>query len=177
MAAFDAIVRAAKKRPLFVPGAGARAVDFGRSHVESMVPHRDPFLFVDGIRAFDAAEKAALGYRRIDAADPVFRGHFPGEPIYPGVLLLETMAQLSLCLWHLCDAAQQPAAARKTPARVRLLRVLDAWFLAEVKPGDRIEIAAKMIEEGGYTAVMAGQILRGETICAVAVIEAYLPEE
>lgn len=177
MADFAAVVRAAKKRPLFVPGAGARAVDFGRSHVETMVPHRDPFLFVDGIRAFDATEKAVLGYRQIDAADPVFRGHFPGEPVYPGVLLLEMMAQLSLCLWHLCDAGQEPGSARKGPARVRLLRVLDAWFLAEVRPGDRIEIAARMIEEGGYTAVMAGQVLRGATICAVAVMEAYLPEE
>jgi len=177
MATFDAVMRAAKKRPLFVPGAGARAVDFGRSDVEAMVPHREPFLFVDGIRAFDATEKAVLGYRRIDPADPVFRGHFPGEPIYPGVLLLETMAQLSLCLRHLCEAGREAAAAPNGPARVRLLRVVDAWFLAEVRPGDRIEIAARMIEEGGFTSVMAGQILRGDTICAVAVLEAYLPEE
>ncbi len=177
MAGFDAVLRAAKKRPLFVPGPGARAVDFGRADVEQMVPHREPFLFVDGIRAFDATEEAVLGYRRIDPADPVFRGHFPGEPIYPGVLLLETMAQLSLCLWHLCNADRRPAGSPQGPARVRLLRILDASFLAEVRPGDRLEIAARMVEEGGYTAVMAGQILRGETICAVGALEAFLPEE
>ena len=62
-----------------------------RDFVLDRLPHRPPFLFVDGVISIGESEISA--YRNIELADEVFKGHFPGYPIYPGVLIIEGMAQ------------------------------------------------------------------------------------
>ncbi len=91
-----ALARAGKKRPLWTPGPSTREVFLGRAAVERLLPHRDPFLFVERITAIDLDVPGIAGRRRIDPADPLFAGHFPGAPLYPGVLQLETMGQLGI---------------------------------------------------------------------------------
>jgi len=58
------------------------------------LPHREPFIFVDAVVAHVPGERAE-GVKKFAANDPVFRGHFPGDPIVPGVLLTEALAQLA----------------------------------------------------------------------------------
>lgn len=58
------------------------------------LPHREPFLFVDTVTALEPGVRAS-GLRTFPAEDPIFRGHFPGDPIVPGVLLIEALAQIS----------------------------------------------------------------------------------
>ncbi len=171
----EAVVRRARRKPLFIPGGGSIQLELDREAIKRMVPHREPFLLVDGIDAFDAGEKAVMGHRVIDAADPVLEGHFPGDPVYPGVLLLETMAQLCISLQGLLGS--QDADDAEPPPGVRLLKVHHAVFLDAARPGDRLDVAARMLEDNGYTAIMAGQVLRQGTILTVAVLEAYLLQE
>jgi 3-hydroxymyristoyl/3-hydroxydecanoyl-(acyl carrier protein) dehydratase len=152
-------------------------VDLGRDAIMRMVPHRDPFLMIDSITDVDLEQRAILGRRRINPDDPVFTGHFPGDPVYPGVLLLETMAQLAICLQHLCAVGRVEVLPDDEPRRLRLLRVHHALYMAEARPGDELTVSGKMIEDGSYTAILAGQVSRETTICTMAILEAYLLDD
>lgn len=171
-----ALVRAGKRRPLWTPGPSTREVDLGRAVVERLLPHRDPFLFVERITAVDIELPAIAGRRRIDPADPIFVGHFPGAPIYPGVLLLETMGQLGICLSHFAGRGSHEVAPDASPANVRALKIHTALFAAEVLPGDELTILAKLLHDDGTIAVCAGQILNAGVVAAFAVMEVYLVE-
>jgi 3-hydroxyacyl-[acyl-carrier-protein] dehydratase len=166
------LVRAGRKRLLFEPTT-LQAVRLGRDEIERLLHHREPFLLIDRVTAVDRTGLAAAGTRRIDSADPLLLGHFPNDPIYPGVLQLEIIGQLGLCLLALIENGRSPDAGGSIPRKVRILRIHHAVFLAEVRPGDHLVVLAKIIESDEYTAICAGQIAKGETICAFAVMEVY----
>ena len=63
------------------------------------------------------------------------------------------------------------------PKPVRLLKLHGALFLGEGRPGDELTIVSQLVEEGGYTAVLAGQVVKDDAILAVAIMEAFLPED
>ena len=169
----QALVKIGRRSPLWPAGNGRRQVEIGRSAIERMLPHRAPFLLVDAITEIDLTGECIRGRRRIAPDDPVFVGHFPDEPIYPGVLQLETMGQLGLCLMYFNATGSTQVAEDAAPRRVRALKVHHALFLAEVLPGDELEVIAKLISADDYTAVCAGQLLKGEAICAFAITEVY----
>ena len=101
------------------------------------------------------------------------RGHFPNQAIYPGVLLLEIIGHLGLCLLALLENGRVSDALRVKPRQVRILKIHHAVFLAEVGPGDDLVVLVKIIESDEYTAICAGQITKEQTICAFAVLEVY----
>ena len=163
----QALVKHARKRPLWEAGATTREMQVGRADIERMLPHRDPFLFVDGITAVDREQGGMRGRRSISPEDPVFQGHFPGRPIYPGVLQIETMGQLGVCLAHVWRNAH-------APTDVRALKVHHAVFQDVVLPGDELTILARLLEANDYTAICAGQLLKPDgSVPAVAVMEVY----
>ena len=122
----EAFLRKGRRQRLF-EAAPEHAINLGRAAVEKLLPHRDPFLFVDRVTTADLAGGTISGERFIDVRDPVFDGHFPGRPIYPGMLQLETIGQLGLCLFGLIRNGRCWGAG--STGRCNTLRELVCWGL------------------------------------------------
>lgn len=95
------------------------------------LPHRYPFLLVDKIIECNG-DQSCIGIKNVTFNEPHFQGHFPGQPVMPGVLLIEGMAQTAgaLCV---------NASATKTPRIVYFMTINNAKFRRPVVPGDRVE--------------------------------------
>ncbi len=97
-----------------------------------LLPHRYPFLLVDRIEAIDE-DKSAIGIKNVTMNEPQFMGHFPGRPIFPGVLLIEGMAQTAgaICVAHTMVGGR--------PSVVYFMTIEGAKFRKPVVPGDTVE--------------------------------------
>jgi len=165
----ELLIRRAMRQPLWNRGPSTRSVSVGRLEIEGLIPHRDPFLLLDEITAVDHVQEAVEGRRLISPDDLVFMGHFPHEPIYPGVLLLEMMGQLGLCLMALKDRHMKGV---NSSAKVRLMRIHTSVFPASVLPGNEVTLRSMLMEDSGISFTFAGQVSRGDTICALSITEA-----
>lgn len=99
--------------------------------VMQMLPHRYPFLLVD--RVIDIrGDEFGIGIKNVTFNEPQFQGHFPGNPIFPGVLLIEGMAQTAGVLCIMATSSSQPKS-------VFFLTIDKAKFRKPVVPGDTVE--------------------------------------
>lgn len=105
--------------------------------ITDLIPHRPPFLFVDAIVEQDSEHLIARRTWRPEEA--FYQGHYPGNPITPGVLLCEAVFQAAAAFL----AGRGDDFAGKTPV---LSRIQDARFKRMVKPGDTVEIEVKLTE-------------------------------
>jgi 3-hydroxymyristoyl/3-hydroxydecanoyl-(acyl carrier protein) dehydratase len=174
---FDKVIKRGRKKPIFTATETTLEVSIGRDDIEKMLPHRPPMLFVDHISRVDLETETMRAHRRIDPDDPLFVGHFPGQPVYPGALLLESVGQAALCLHHLLLKGRAEVHAGDTPAPVRLLKVHHTVYMKEALPGDELELHVRRLGEDGYTMTCAGQAIKNGEICALAILEVYMVEE
>ena len=112
------------------------------------LPHRYPFLLVDRITEL-VANKSIRGIKNVTMNEPFFQGHFPGHPVMPGVLIIESMAQTGGML--LMDELEA------TEGRVVYFMALDnVKFRRPVVPGDQLRLEVEMLQFRGKTARLKG---------------------
>ncbi len=108
----------------------------GREEIQQIIPHRPPFLLLDQVLELELG-KRARGLYLVDPAGPWFRGHFPGNPIFPGVLQVEALAQLGAV------AILSQAEMRGKLALVAGLN--NVKFRRLVQPGETLEMEVEII--------------------------------
>ncbi|TDQ59485.1 3-hydroxyacyl-[acyl-carrier-protein] dehydratase [Mesocricetibacter intestinalis] len=128
------------------------------SEIMTLLPHRYPFLLVD--RVVDYEEGQWLkAIKNISVNEPCFTGHFPEKPVFPGVLILEAMAQATGVL--ACKTY------RPLEGELYYFAAIDnARFRRPVLPGDRIELNVKFIaEKRGVTRFTGVATVEGKVVC------------
>lgn len=137
--------------------------------ITALIPHREPFIFIDKITSYNKDTITTEKY--IDPKLPAFQGHYPGNPIMPGVLLCEAIFQ-SGALLMAKRQAETGEELNKVPV---LTRIGSAKFKHMVKPGDTVEIKVILtdsISQAHYfkgTLKVAGKTaVQVEFVCAMA---------
>ena len=106
--------------------------------IMTLLPHRYPFLLIDRVTDYELG-KSIEAYKNITINEQCFLGHFPGEPIFPGVLILEAMAQAAGILGFKTLGSSD---------QLYLYAGIDkARFKSPVVPGDRLDISVRLIKE------------------------------
>ena len=119
--------------------------------IMAILPHRYPFLLVDRIVEVEQG-KNITGIKNVTMNEPFFQGHFPGEPVMPGVLILEAMAQVGSILVCLSD--------REMIGHLAYFAGVDkARFRRIVRPGDQLVLKLEMLKQRGRVIKMAGQAM------------------
>ena len=134
-----------------------------------MIPHRDPFLFVTEVLSVDPGVSAS-GYWQLTGEEAFFAGHFPGRPTLPGVLMVESLAQLG-AVAVLSDA--------RYAGRLPLFGGIDrARFRRQVGPGDRLHLEVQL----GRMSARAGTghgvaSVAGKVACEADLLFVLVPKE
>lgn len=107
----------------------------------AILPHRYPFLLIDKIIEIDG-DNSAVGIKNVTINEPHFAGHFPGQPIMPGVLIIEAMAQTAGAISIIANGLD-------TPSIVYFMTIDNAKFRKPVIPGDVMQIRVTKIKRRG----------------------------
>lgn len=131
----------------------------GRDVIESVLPHRAPFLWVSRIVSCEEGERV-VAELDVDPALPLFEGHFPAYPVLPGVVLMEALAQAaSFCL----------LTARGDEGAIGFLTGIDhARFRRQVKPGDTVRLEATIVKASSRMCVAEVSASVDGEVCATA---------
>ncbi|MCF0124374.1 MAG: 3-hydroxyacyl-ACP dehydratase FabZ [Clostridia bacterium] len=137
----------------------------GREEIMKIIPQRDPFLMIDEVEEYIPGE-SCVAYKNVRGDEYYFKGHFPGNPIMPGVLITESLAQAG---------AIAILSMEENKGRNALFAGIDNMkFKKQVVPGDRIKLEVKIIKRkgligvGGAIATIDGKIVaKGELTFAI----------
>ncbi|WP_130811990.1 3-hydroxyacyl-ACP dehydratase FabZ [Olsenella sp. Marseille-P4559] len=138
-----------------------------REDIEAILPHRPPMLLVDDCELVGGH---AIGHTHVTGDEFFVRGHFPGNPVVPGVILCEMLAQ-NCCVLLAQDGSTQGA----TPYYTSLDKVR---FKHPVCPGDTVELDCTVTRSHGMFHFAHGEARVGQTICCIADMSfALVPEK
>lgn len=135
--------------------------------IQKILPHRFPFLLIDRITEMVPKSKA-VGLKNVTINEPFFQGHFPDNPIMPGVLVIEAMAQVSGIL------AFQSGAEGKS---VYFMSIEKAKFRKPVVPGDQLIFEVNIVKQRNNVWKFSGQAFVDKKVVAEAEFTAMVTEK
>jgi beta-hydroxyacyl-ACP dehydratase FabZ len=128
------------------------------SEIQALLPHRYPFLLVD--RVVEMGDDKVVGLKNVTANEPFFQGHFPGQPVMPGVLLVEALAQAGALL--ACKATGFDPAKQV----IYFMGIDKVKFRKRVEPGDQVLLEVVPLRKGVSVWKMRGEAkVGGQVVC------------
>ncbi len=142
--------------------------------IQKILPHRFPFLLVDRIIDLEPG-RSIEGYKNVSISEPVFQGHFPDHPIYPGVMIIEGMAQAGGVLaFKSMDDASQEEIENKV---VYFMSIDKAKFRSPVTPGDRLVYRLEVLKHRGDIWFLDGKAYVDDKLVAEAQLKAMIVDK
>ncbi|MBN9087209.1 MAG: 3-hydroxyacyl-ACP dehydratase FabZ [Reyranella sp.] len=146
----------------------ATSVDIRR--ILQMIPHRYPMLMVDKVTEM-VLNESALGIKNVSINEPFFQGHFPSEPVMPGVLIVEAMAQTAAVLVVATFGAESEGKL------VYFMSIDGVRFRRPVMPGDRLELHVKKVQSRGNVWRFEGRAIVDGKVAAEATFAAMIRDK
>ena len=141
--------------------------------IQEILPHRYPFLLVDRVNSL-AKNENIVAFKNVSISEPVFQGHFPGHPIYPGVMILEGLAQAGgLLAFQSMDLTKEEAAEKV----VYFMSIDKAKFRKPVRPGDRLEYRVSVIKRKGDIWMLDGKAYVDDQLVSQAELKAMVVDK
>ncbi|MBI5807058.1 MAG: bifunctional UDP-3-O-[3-hydroxymyristoyl] N-acetylglucosamine deacetylase/3-hydroxyacyl-ACP dehydratase [Ignavibacteriales bacterium] len=144
---------------------------FDINAIQRILPHRYPFLLVDKIIHLEM-DKKVVGIKNVTINEPFFNGHFPGQPVMPGVLIVEALAQVSGIL--LLNTFTDPE-----NHLVYFMSINNAKFRKPVMPGDQLTLEADLVnvKGGKYFSLKGAAFVDGSVVAEAEFMAAMVPKE
>ncbi|MFC1679617.1 3-hydroxyacyl-ACP dehydratase FabZ [Elusimicrobiota bacterium] len=148
--------------------ASAPLRTIGTSEVQKLIPHRYPFLLVDMVEILEE-KKRASGIKGITMNEEFFQGHFPGQPIMPGVLIIEALAQTACVMLMSAGGFENKIAF--------FLGINNAKFRNPVTPGMLLRLNVDVVKLGGRAGRFKGTAMIGDKVAAEAEMSFVLADK
>ena len=142
--------------------------------IQKILPHRYPFLLLDRVTNLEVG-KSIEGYKNVSISEPIFQGHFPNHPIYPGVMIIEGMAQAGGVLaFKSSSESEQEEAVDKV---VYFMSIDKAKFRAPVRPGDQLIYKLSVIKNRGAIWQLDAKAYVDDKLVAQAELKAMIVDK
>jgi len=148
-------------------------VEYDINAIKKILPHRYPILLVDRVTELEL-NNAIRAYKNITASEPVFEGHFPERPIYPGVYIIEGMAQAGGILAFESHTKENISMDGKI---VYFMSIDKAKFRVPVVPGDRLEYQVRVTRKRGQVWQFEAKAYVDEKLVAEAELKAMVADQ
>ncbi|WP_314987238.1 3-hydroxyacyl-ACP dehydratase FabZ [uncultured Campylobacter sp.] len=145
------------------------------NEILSILPHRFPFLLIDRVEELSIGE-SIKAYKNVTYNEQIFQGHFPGHPIYPGVMIIEGLAQAGGVL---AFKSMEKDGVDLSDKVVYFMSIDNAKFRSPIRPGDKLEYRISVIKHRGRIWVLKGEayINDGATLAAQAELQAMIMDK
>ena len=142
--------------------------------IQKILPHRFPFLLLDRVTEL-VPQVSIEGYKNVTIGEQIFQGHFPDHPIYPGVMIIEGMAQAGGVLaFKSMDEEKQEDTKEKV---VYFMSIDNAKFRSPVKPGDQLVYKLNVLKHRGNIWVLEAKAYVDDKLVAEAELKAMIVDK